>query len=386
MDGFPPLPGASNGRPPDISISVLAPSRLERLSNPVSEEDQQVLKRSRGEGDEVLLEAAPSKPSFRDMLTGRRPGVSLAPDITDLDVDMTEEDVQISSVDGTPGEDSPKERQHDDTHVMDNPTMGEKYEPWMQVTSRKARISSRGKASEEAGKVVTKANVEPGRFAALSNIESEVLVGEEPIAHPVMAHLESGGGSVPSKTSGLELAAKRQVLVQKRNGDIWVSSGDPKHVLLRGSGSGISGMNSLDEVVERNSSVASLDVVVPSRVSLDPKDHVAVRVLERGNELSPKTGPSRRGSSGSGTLLKGSQRIVGGKGMERKGGLNRKKAETKVTSKVVMGEWIGNMEKELVEIEQQQTPALVIGSDPTADVDAGVQWRENTAFGKDLQH
>ncbi|KAK8587731.1 hypothetical protein V6N13_086710 [Hibiscus sabdariffa] len=191
----------------------------------------------------------------------------------------------------------------------------------------KARISSRGKASKEAGKAVTKANVEPGRFAALSNIESEVLVGEEPIAQPVMAHLGSGGGSVPSKTSGSELAAKRQVLVQKRNGDI-----------------------------------------------------------RRGNELSPKTGPSRRGSSGSGTLLKGSHRIVGGKGMERKGGLNRKKAETKVTSKVVMGEWIGNMEKELVGIEQQQTPALVIGSDPTADVDAGVQWRENTAFGKDLQN
>ncbi|KAK9016321.1 hypothetical protein V6N11_078823 [Hibiscus sabdariffa] len=383
MDGFPPLPGASNGRPPDISISVLAPSRLERLSNPVSEEDQQVLKRSRGEGDEVLLEAAPSKPSFRDMLTGRRPGVSLAPDITDLDVDMTEEDVQISSVDGTPVIKF-SERIHG--MVEDKLAKSVIVRLLGRSIGRKARISSRGKASEEAGKVVTKANVEPGRFAALSNIESEVLVGEEPIAHPVMAHLESGGGSVPSKTSGLELAAKRQVLVQKRNGDIWVSSGDPKHVLLRGSGSGISGMNSLDEVVERNSSVASLDVVVPSRVSLDPKDHVAVRVLERGNELSPKTGPSRRGSSGSGTLLKGSQRIVGGKGMERKGGLNRKKAETKVTSKVVMGEWIGNMEKELVEIEQQQTPALVIGSDPTADVDAGVQWRENTAFGKDLQH
>ncbi|KAK8635839.1 hypothetical protein V6N13_004554 [Hibiscus sabdariffa] len=53
-DGFPLLSGVSNGRLPDASELTLVMFRLESLANSVSEEDQQVMKKSRGEGGEVM--------------------------------------------------------------------------------------------------------------------------------------------------------------------------------------------------------------------------------------------------------------------------------------------------------------------------------------------
>ncbi|KAL4362551.1 hypothetical protein GQ457_04G013570 [Hibiscus cannabinus] len=128
------LNGVSGGRPPDSDRSVVVPSRLERLANPVTEEDQQVVKRSRGESDKVMdigveeIIAAPTnglqegvvndetgekgeiqhggapyaKPSFRDMLLGQSIGAAAASTISDLDVEVQEGDVHISDMDGTP--------------------------------------------------------------------------------------------------------------------------------------------------------------------------------------------------------------------------------------------------------------------------------------------
>ncbi|KAK8627744.1 hypothetical protein V6N13_135346 [Hibiscus sabdariffa] len=98
-----PLNGLNGGKPPELVGSVVVPSRLERLTNPVNEEDQQTVERSHGESDEVMdigveeILATPknglrdgvgdngngekgdlqqggdthAKPSFRDMLVGR---------------------------------------------------------------------------------------------------------------------------------------------------------------------------------------------------------------------------------------------------------------------------------------------------------------------------
>ncbi|KAK9001923.1 hypothetical protein V6N11_024618 [Hibiscus sabdariffa] len=49
-----PLNEINGGRPPDPARSVMVPSQLERLANPVNEEDQQVVKCSRRESDEVM--------------------------------------------------------------------------------------------------------------------------------------------------------------------------------------------------------------------------------------------------------------------------------------------------------------------------------------------
>ncbi|KAK9011609.1 hypothetical protein V6N11_044455 [Hibiscus sabdariffa] len=49
-----PLTCSANGRPPDFSPTVIAPMRLEWLSNHVSVEDQQVVKRSQGDGEDLM--------------------------------------------------------------------------------------------------------------------------------------------------------------------------------------------------------------------------------------------------------------------------------------------------------------------------------------------
>ncbi|KAK8648042.1 hypothetical protein V6N13_128804 [Hibiscus sabdariffa] len=104
-----PLNGVNGGRPSDSDRSVVVLYRLECLANPVTEEDQHVVKRSRGESDEVMdigveeIIAAPTnglqdgvvndgtgekgeiqqggdthaKPSFRDMLLGQSIGALL---------------------------------------------------------------------------------------------------------------------------------------------------------------------------------------------------------------------------------------------------------------------------------------------------------------------
>ncbi|KAK8635840.1 hypothetical protein V6N13_004555 [Hibiscus sabdariffa] len=247
---------------------------------------------------------------------------------------------------------------------MKNPTLVEKFRPRIQVSCRKTHTNARGKATDGAGKVAREiADVESRRFAALTNIESEIVMGEELNAQSVMVDHVLKGKSVTPTASDIKLASKRQELVQGGSGEILEISGYPKPVLLRGSGSGSSGTNSTEGVVVSSSNVASLDVIVPSRVSLNPKDHVAVRVLERGSN----------------------QRVSGGKVVERKGGLNQKKPDAKPTSKVALGEWIGDLEKELARLEKQRPLASTICSAPTEAVDTGVQWRENTAFGQDLE-
>ncbi|KAK8663307.1 hypothetical protein V6N13_083130 [Hibiscus sabdariffa] len=53
-DSVAPLSELATGRPPDGSIPIQIPISLERVDHPVNKEDQQVIKKSRGEVDEVM--------------------------------------------------------------------------------------------------------------------------------------------------------------------------------------------------------------------------------------------------------------------------------------------------------------------------------------------
>ncbi|KAL4323994.1 hypothetical protein GQ457_11G021930 [Hibiscus cannabinus] len=117
-----------NGRPSDQGVLIPVLTKLEHVAHPVSEEDKQVVKRSRGEGDEVMDVSEDgivglnqgsalvadttrkvydertgsvkdgdeyTKPSFKDMLTGRRfesPNTHVIPD---LDVEINDKDSVI---------------------------------------------------------------------------------------------------------------------------------------------------------------------------------------------------------------------------------------------------------------------------------------------------
>ncbi|KAK8565473.1 hypothetical protein V6N12_059035 [Hibiscus sabdariffa] len=268
----------SNGRPPDVLLQSVLPPRLEQLANPVSMEEQQAGKRSRGEGDEVMDVGldnvdgtapigvlavgsdgmvcdesstnlsggrSPVKPSFHGMLTGNKllnPSVSTIPE---LDVEFHEGDVKISSVDG------------------------------IHAINFSDRIHDKD----------------------VNEHEIPVNDGIEQIEAPVHGGI-------------LEAA--------------------------------------VDVGVVGHSEIAYTDLVIPAKVTMNPKSHVAVRVLERGTNLGSKVVPARRSDDGERMVAPNSSiRVAGGRSVDRKGGSTQKKQDSRPPSKVVLGDWLGHMEREL---------------------------------------
>ncbi|KAK8553154.1 hypothetical protein V6N13_089369 [Hibiscus sabdariffa] len=76
--------------------------------------------------------------------------------------------------------------------------------------------------------------------------------------------------------------------------EMLVESSGVGKIILQGSNSGSKGTNGDDGEVVGKVGVASSVEVIPSQVTLNPKDHVAVLVLERGvdNSRSPGVGRS----------------------------------------------------------------------------------------------
>ncbi|KAK8702213.1 hypothetical protein V6N13_020580 [Hibiscus sabdariffa] len=329
----------SNGRPPDVLLQSVLPPRLEQLANPVSMEEQQAGKRSRGEGDEVMDVGldnvdgtapigvlavgsdgmvcdesstnlsggrSPVKPSFHGMLTGNKllnPSVSTIPE---LDVEFHEGDVKISSVDGIHAINF-SDRIHD--KGVDNSDVGkqvdicdlphavpeERFGPWMQAPSKKLRKQSKVDNSNVTGNSRhPKAKSGSGMFDILSSLDQEI---EPEIEAPVHGGI-------------LEAA--------------------------------------VDVGVVGHSEIAYTDLVIPAKVTMNPKSHVAVRVLERGTNLGSKVVPARRSDDGERMVAPNSSiRVAGGRSVDRKGGSTQKKQDSRPPSKVVLGDWLGHMEREL---------------------------------------
>ncbi|KAK8705574.1 hypothetical protein V6N13_049172 [Hibiscus sabdariffa] len=153
--------------------------------------------------------------------------------------------------------------------------------------------------------------------------------------------------------------------------------------VLHGSGSGNSeAAEAVNEVADRQGA-ASKDVVIQSQVSLNPKNHVAVRILERGTELVGSNGIGRRNSSGVGLELpKGAQRAMVGKGAEKKMGKNRRKSDARPKSKIVLGEWLGGLDREL-QVQEKKNLSVKSHIESIEAPDLSLDWRDNKAFDHD---
>ncbi|KAK8691620.1 hypothetical protein V6N13_075121 [Hibiscus sabdariffa] len=216
------LTGVVNGRPPDQGVLIPVPTKLERMTHPVSDEDRQVVKRSRGEGDDImdvredgimgldqgsaLVVAAtdngcgkgnesvkdgdePIKPSFKDMLTGCRPEGSTAHVIPELDVEINDEDVRISSSDVCV-----VSKNNVDDDVRATPSVStkvdpmEKYGPWMMASGSKVRKAPRGKNMDDSVAVVSQIDlVGAGKFDVLSQLEADVDGAEGMVDPPTLS-------------------------------------------------------------------------------------------------------------------------------------------------------------------------------------------------------
>ncbi|KAK8972534.1 hypothetical protein V6N11_051200 [Hibiscus sabdariffa] len=318
------LNGINGGRPPDSARPVVVPSRLERLANPVNEEDQQAVKRSHGESDEVIdigveeIIAAPknglrdgvendgngekgeiqqggdahAKLSFRDMLIGQSIGAHAASTIPELDVEATESSFAVLADDT-------------DDHT---PRVGD--------------------------------------------------------ADPVAAD-----------ASDVLLADPKNITIV-----VIEMNGSEKRVLLHGSGSEDSSKNLFHREHGGSSVVASKDVVVQEPVTVKAGTHVAVRVVKRGADLGSKTGEDRRSISGlKDGVTKGNLKVGISKKGDREGGPARTKQPSRQSGKICLDEWVGSFDREL-EDSVRGSIQHSLGSNQQVTETVDVQWRENDSF------
>ncbi|KAK9031250.1 hypothetical protein V6N11_032636 [Hibiscus sabdariffa] len=345
------LTGVVNGRPPDQGVLISVPTKLERMAHPVSDEDRQVVKRSRGEGDDImdvredgimgldqgsaLVVAAtdngcgkgtesvkdgdePIKPSSKDMLTGRRP-----------------EDADVRATPSVPTKVDPME----------------KYGPWMMASGRKLEADVDG---------------------AEGMVDPPTLSASGPVINALL--LETDG-------------QQRSVIL---NDDLLVAGErvkGEKQSLLQGSSS--IGMDSIahEQVSVGASKVVSSEMVVPVRVSLDPKSHVAVRVVDTDKDLVSLPRSGRRAFSGVGlSQLKPAIRFPTGKGGEKKGNHGRLKASGCGSSKLRLGEWIDGLDAALVVNGQDKSSSAILEDGLNKEAVSTVQWHKNTAFSTKSGH
>ncbi|KAK8492917.1 hypothetical protein V6N12_038617 [Hibiscus sabdariffa] len=342
-DPFPPLVGTANGRPPDGLLQCALPPRLEQLADPVNVEDQQAGKRSRGEN--VVVMDVSLEDVDRSETTGKRPGDS---------------EGMVCDVSGTMLSEG-------------NSLVKPSYRDLLVAPGRKPRKPLRGDTSfakGTTGRFTTMAG--SGMFDILSTLEQEDELQEvqppQQFVSEYAPHLESG----VEQDGTLAGADRLEVPGEVRDGGKRVAIGsEPLSFVSK-------------EVVESltgNLEVVSTDVVVPTKVSLNTKSHVAIRVLERGVTLNSKTVPNRRSDAGGHLLApRTSNQAPVGKKVDRKGSSNRKKTDSRSSSKVALGEWLGNMERDLERSQAQNAVSGAPQDGPSTIVDSEVVWRENTSF------
>ncbi|KAK8657845.1 hypothetical protein V6N13_036064 [Hibiscus sabdariffa] len=175
-----PISGLALGRPPDALFPINVSASLERVEHPDIGDEEQVMKKSKGEGD-VLMDASDvgfngfskgmagaagggdsnlvSKPSFRDMLNASGSSTE--------ECGVTDELRESNKL--------------------------EKFGPWMQVMGRRARkgVSNRVLHNSEAQHwgAVSKPQ-DSGKFSVLANLERENVEDQElPVSDPDLGRI-----------------------------------------------------------------------------------------------------------------------------------------------------------------------------------------------------
>ncbi|KAL4283486.1 hypothetical protein GQ457_16G005900 [Hibiscus cannabinus] len=151
-----------------------------------------------------------------------------------------------------------------DIHDGSEPSQDDKFGPWMQASSRRNRKLNKGNASIASSR---------------SAHEGAVMGGVEKCA--VQQSVAAGGSmdvvdNVPlqEKGSAANTKSTREDVVEMLVESKGTNGGD-------------------GEVVSKVRVTSSVEVI-PSQVTLNPKDHVVVQVLERGVDSSSSPGVGRR--------------------------------------------------------------------------------------------
>ncbi|KAL4308101.1 hypothetical protein GQ457_01G008400 [Hibiscus cannabinus] len=248
---------------------------------------------------------------------------------------------------------------HDEKEIerscVDDGDFGEKFGPWMLAPTRKLRRATGARnATTSNGRNNHPSEGTSGKFDLLNTI---VVEDEDTgIAEPVI------GEDVSVPTSLVEAGE---------------AVGDKLPGYKENSEGGRTMM--MEEVTDSNNSTR--EVIVPSKVSLNSNNHVAVRVVERGSEILPEKAIGRKAVNVVNAVsTKSGHPLSVGKTVARKGTTFKHKQQHRGPTQVTLGDWIGNLSREI-------SSGIVQGdksdSDPrvgSVRSDSDVHWKVNTAF------
>ncbi|KAK9006257.1 hypothetical protein V6N11_035302 [Hibiscus sabdariffa] len=415
-----PVSGLALGCPPDASSPIQVPVSLERVEHPDIGEEEQVMKKSKGEGDVVMdvsdigFNGFPngmagiagdavmavsgdslgggdgnmgSKPSFRDMLAGRLGEGLVKTQLSELDVDMEAGDVQITSVDGTPrlnASGSTTEERGTTDELGKSDTL-EKFGPWMQVMGRRGRKGVSNRVlhnSEPQHRGVALKPQDSGKFSVLANLEREVAEDTEPPVSDFGLGAESAVVQAPSAGAVTHMGQSLVVGGSVLGEGLGVSCVG----LFNGSdlASKVSHDNA-NEVVARFE-VASSERVVPVRGALNPKNHMVVRVLDDGREKGPSVGRNHKNSVGDSNLK---PKVMSRKSLhtagDKKSVANRRKSNGRSSDKVALGEWIGELDNKLVQNGKSLDSSTAVEQvEISENPMSSSRWRDNMTFATEM--
>ncbi|KAK9046346.1 hypothetical protein V6N11_052238 [Hibiscus sabdariffa] len=338
--------GLALGRLPDASVPIHVPVSLEWVDHPDIEEEEQVMKKSKGEGDVVMDVSGVGFNGFTQ-------------------VSATEERGEIDE-------------------LSKSDTL-EKFGPWMQVMGRRARkgVATRViQNSEPQHRGVALKMQDSGKFSVLANLEREIADVQEPLAGD--SGLGADSAVLPVSSEGAVTNMGQSFTV----GDCVPGDrlGVSRVELINSSGltSKVSHDNE-NEVVTRLE-VASSEKVAPVRVALNPKNHIAVRALDDGREKVQSIERDHLNSAGdSNSRPKVILRKSVYMSREKKSLANRRKSNGRSSDKVALGEWIEELDNQLLRNGKSLDSSTAVKQvEFSENPVSSMRWRDNTTFATDV--
>ncbi|KAL4319829.1 hypothetical protein GQ457_18G007350 [Hibiscus cannabinus] len=252
----------------------------------------------------------------------------------------------------------------------------ELYGPWMQVVHRRRKISPLAKDATGMRSTTGQGiQISGSRFTALQQVDDEIV--------------SEGIGQDGSRSRGKAVAvdkaemAKEISFAPKMAESSWQGAN-------RVEGELVSHSHELEEslpmdlnmeVMRKSAEVASSEVVIPVKSTLDQSKHQAVKVVDKGmnRTIRENNGRILPVSIRGGSPAMNSKNNSMSKGISKKGIITKKKS-TNLPPKPVLAEFVSAMTTELNRASNTRDTTGVVQQNELIAGTNQVQWRDNSAF------
>ncbi|KAL4326271.1 hypothetical protein GQ457_11G005490 [Hibiscus cannabinus] len=252
----------------------------------------------------------------------------------------------------------------------------ELYGPWMRVVHRRRKISPLAKDATGMRSTTGQGiQISGSRFTALQQVDDEI----------VSERIGQDGSRSRGKAVAVDKAemAKEISFAPKMAESSWQGAN-------RVEGELVSHSHELEEslpmvlnmeVMRKSAEVASSEVVIPVKSTLDQSKHQAVKVVDKGmnRTIRENNGRILPVSIRGGSPAMNSKNNSMSKGISKKG-INTKKKSTNLPPKPVLAEFVSAMTTELNRASNTRDTTGVVQQNELIAGTNQFQWRDNSAF------